>query len=116
MISDKLYPRWGERLRVEGTFTGCGRRGRSLLFENLVDCETGEVLRDHSWIQSSEFSFRMRVGDTVSFETRIYSYEQLIGDLKMLGLGFGSCTRFWCESRNNRVSLWNPKAKLEVAA
>ena len=116
MISDKLYPLWGRRVRVEGTFTGCGGRGRSLRFENIIDCETGEVLRDHTWIKSNEFSFRMRVGDTVSFETRIYSYEKLIGQLRMLGFGFGSCSRFWCESRDNSVSIWNPGAALEVAA
>ena len=119
-INDKLFPYWGTRIRVVGVFSGVGRRKngkKALSFENIVCAETGELLRDHAWINEEEFSYMMKLGDEVSFESHIGWYERKNGGLAQLGLGFYCCNHFWTESHGNTVELpWSTAMRQEVAA
>ena len=118
-MSNKLMQFWGTRIRVTATFTGCGKRGRTLRFDNVTCCKTGELLRNHTWILADQFGFQMRIGDEVSFVAHVYSYESKWGDLVRLSFGLGSCREFVCESRDNNVIPWNGghrREELEVAA
>jgi hypothetical protein len=120
MNCDTLYDDWGLTVRYRALFIGCGSSGRgkyrNLAFENVVKVETGEVVRAHTWIPASEFNYLMKIGDCVSFDAHVGSYEKQGRGFRQLGLGFTSCRRFWTESHGNVVTRWNPKAELEVAA
>ena len=119
MTSDKLYPCWGLRVRVQGVFTGPGKRGRrTLQFQNVTLVNSGELVREHTWIPAEEFPYFMRIGDLVSFDAHVGSYERQSSmcDLRRLGLGFSACNKFWTESHGNPAQRWNPHANLEVAA
>ena len=119
MSNDKLYQHWGLRVRVQGIFVGPGKRGRrTLQFQNVTLLDTCEVVRTHTWIPAEEFPYFMRIGDLVSFDAHVGSYERQSSmcDLRRLGLGFSACNRFWTESHDNPAQRWNPHANLEVAA
>ena len=119
MISDKLYPFWGLRVRVQGVFCGPGKSGRrTLSFTNVTLVDTGEVVRVHTWIPAEEFPYLMRIGDLVSFDAHVGSYERTgkLCDLPRLGLGFSACCRFWTESHDNPAQRWIGRGELEVAA
>ena len=118
MNSDTLYNDWGLTIRIRAVYSGWGSSGggRTLAFENVVKVETGEIVRTHTWIPANEFKYLMKIGDLVSFDAHVSSYEKGRYGFRQLGLGFTSCRRFWTESHNNIVTRWNPKAELEVAA
>jgi len=106
MITDKLYSLWGTRIRACGTFTGFGRAGRrgqyrTLRFEDVIDPVSGDVLWEHTWIKATEFDYLMRIGDMVSFDARVCSYQRTSASLAELGFGLDSCSRFWTESHGN---------------
>ena len=92
MNCDTLYDDWGLTVRYRALFIGCGSSGRgkyrTLAFENVVKVETGEVVRAHTWIPASEFNYLMKIGDCVSFDAHVGSYEKQGRGFRQLGLGF----------------------------
>ena len=85
-------------------------------FQEVVCVDTGELLRRHTWIPAEDFEYLMKVGDLVTFDAHVGSYEKKGHGFRQLGFGFSSCKRFWTESHDNVVEIWNPNTALEVAA
>lgn len=145
-MNNRLFDIWGQRVRVYATYAGFGTSGDrgqhlNLLFENVTEVETGDMLRSHAWIPATEFPQMMRIGDLVSFDARVCCYERTVGQTREMrrhkccgshrsrrrvrrqtlrrvcgwSFGFEACTRISMESHDNFVSLcWNSREKVEV--
>jgi hypothetical protein len=113
MKDDQLRSLWGQRIRVSGTFAGPGSIG--LLFEDIADYETGNLLRNHCWIPKEEFKYRMRIGDRMSFDGRVSSYEAKWGEIRRLKFGLNGCNNFSRECCGIDVVSWKLNKKLKLA-
>ena len=73
------HERFRIRARVERFSAKIGWRGarqETVLFKDVTDVVTNEVLTDHMWFRTGKWAEDLRAGDIVTFDARVTKYSK----------------------------------------